>query len=147
MDPIGIAGGMNAYSYCGEDPINYNDPLGKDYLQCLANCMDTLDPLNILDRYLSKQGSAIVKGTVNGLGMPIPKFLVKLMGIRVIAHPGSWPITSPGSVISTITKMGTRSWLRSLGAAASEAWLAYGAYMAGVEAGCAIRCGFDSCSY
>jgi len=28
QDPIGFAGGTNLYAYCGNDPINYTDPLG-----------------------------------------------------------------------------------------------------------------------
>jgi RHS repeat-associated protein len=27
-DPIGIAGGMNAFGFAGGDPVNYNDPFG-----------------------------------------------------------------------------------------------------------------------
>ncbi len=29
-DPIGIAGGLNLYAYCGNDPINWSDPFGLD---------------------------------------------------------------------------------------------------------------------
>ena len=27
-DPIGISGGLNLYAFCGDDPVNYVDPLG-----------------------------------------------------------------------------------------------------------------------
>ena len=28
MDPIGLAGGLNAYGFAGGDPVNYSDPFG-----------------------------------------------------------------------------------------------------------------------
>jgi RHS repeat-associated protein len=30
-DPIGFAGGINLYAYCGGDPVNYEDPGGMDF--------------------------------------------------------------------------------------------------------------------
>src|SRR5438105_1139205 len=30
-DPIGETGGFNLYGYCGNDPVNRNDPLGLRY--------------------------------------------------------------------------------------------------------------------
>jgi RHS repeat-associated protein len=32
QDPIGFDGGINLYAYCGDDPVNWVDPLGWDYL-------------------------------------------------------------------------------------------------------------------
>ena len=29
-DPIGISGGLNLYAFCGNDPVNYMDPMGLD---------------------------------------------------------------------------------------------------------------------
>ena len=43
-DPIGLAGGMNPYSYANQNPLQYADPIGKSptilgisALECLAN--------------------------------------------------------------------------------------------------------------
>ena len=30
-DPIGISGGLNLYAFCGNDPVNFVDPEGKDF--------------------------------------------------------------------------------------------------------------------
>jgi hypothetical protein len=42
VDPIGLAGGLNAYGFAGGDPVTYSDPFGlcppiEDCLQKLAN--------------------------------------------------------------------------------------------------------------
>ena len=29
-DPIGLSGGLNLYAFCGNDPLNRNDPVGQD---------------------------------------------------------------------------------------------------------------------
>ena len=32
-DPIGLNGGLNLYAFCGNDPIDYRDPLGNAHVQ------------------------------------------------------------------------------------------------------------------
>jgi RHS repeat-associated protein len=40
-DPIGLAGGLNAYGFAGGDPINYDDPFGL----CPVLCPDEVAPV------------------------------------------------------------------------------------------------------
>jgi RHS repeat-associated protein len=37
-DPIGLAGGLNAYGFAGGDPVNYSDPFGLDACLHRGNC-------------------------------------------------------------------------------------------------------------
>ena len=41
QDPIGFAGGLNLYAYCGNDPINFTDPLGLDRVIIAGGCTIT----------------------------------------------------------------------------------------------------------
>ena len=42
-DPIGISGGLNQYAFCGNDPVNYTDPLGL----CEGGEQTTSDPVGL----------------------------------------------------------------------------------------------------
>lgn len=37
-DPIGLAGGLNAYGFAAGDPVNYSDPFGLDPCMTRGNC-------------------------------------------------------------------------------------------------------------
>jgi uncharacterized protein RhaS with RHS repeats len=30
-DPAGLGGGANLYAYAGDDPVNFSDPMGREY--------------------------------------------------------------------------------------------------------------------
>ena len=36
-DPIGISGGLNQYVFCGNNPVNFRDPLGLDWFDNMSN--------------------------------------------------------------------------------------------------------------
>ena len=45
-DPIRYdAGDFNLYRYCGNVPTSLSDPTGKDWLDCMASCVEDNDPL------------------------------------------------------------------------------------------------------
>lgn len=144
---------LQPYTFCANDPLNYVDPLGLnpnkccDFVDCMANCITQLNVLNNALNYMGQHVTSTVYGYLIGTGVPIPKVLLQAMGFRVIMGPGASPITNPSSTISMITRLGVRSWLRSVGAASTGVLLIQGSYMAGVTAGCAISCSVDPCSY
>jgi RHS repeat-associated protein len=66
-DPIGLAGGLNAYGFAGGDPVNYSDPFGL--------CPDPRDPacrFEIHGRYGSTPG--ILLPSLAGIGGALETF-------------------------------------------------------------------------
>ena len=59
-DPIGISGGLNLYAFCGNDPVNYVDPLG---LKVVNNSGVTwwVKPENDDDKNYSAKGAYPLK--------------------------------------------------------------------------------------
>ena len=66
VDPIGLAGGLNAYGFAGGDPVNFSDPFG---LTCLleGNC-DQSDHAGDLRTVPGVVVFAGVTGTAAGVG-------------------------------------------------------------------------------
>lgn len=114
-------------------PGNSHDRLG-----CISRCIEANDPLNLL-----------AKGILYGLGGPIPKSLLKALGMRTVGvgGPGASGFTTIPSVGSTITRAGMRSGLRAAGRLSFVAWLAYADYMAGVDLACAAKCACNRNAY
>jgi RHS repeat-associated protein len=57
-DPIGFAGGINQYVYCGADPVNANDPSG-------------LDPVSAAVKLGGRLGNALTRDQNKGVGFEL----------------------------------------------------------------------------
>jgi RHS repeat-associated protein len=125
-DPIGLrASDVNLYRYVGNNPLNLVDPLGLDYLDCLATCIQSHDPLNLIGKLiLSAAGGTIPYSWVSWY------FGAKL----------GTPLTTVPSMLSEIFGMGAGNLARLIGRAFSPLFIGYGLYLAGVEVYCAGKC-------
>lgn len=147
-DPIGLLGGPNTYLYADANPLRYFDQFGlktecdddcdKSYIGCLANCISYYDPLDL-------GGKAVLTAA----GAPVPKEALGLpRGVGGASRYTTLP--SAGAHYATGGRAGAGTSggiVRSAGRAASRLWIAYGVYLFGAEAYCAIACAADSCSY
>jgi RHS repeat-associated protein len=61
-DPIGLAGGLNAYGFANGDPVNYSDPFGlcpPEHPETLADCPVGVGPLVQLGRMSHAMNEAV----------------------------------------------------------------------------------------
>jgi uncharacterized protein RhaS with RHS repeats len=143
MDPIGVKGTLNTYSYCDDDPVNNNDFLGLccdgNFAQCLANCLNYWDLVGkTVDVVLT--GNALANATVRkpwfgGTTGDSTSVLSKIGG-RV-----------GGEIPGGLRVLGTRNALRAIGRAAAVATVAEGFYRIGNIASCSAICAYDNCAY
>jgi hypothetical protein len=127
QNAVGLADGMNLYSYVNDNPVLYSDPTGLvcGFLSCFAECVIRGDLLGIANLPLTIAGGTFPKSLV---GLP--------------TAPGTSPFTTIPSVITTVaggpTAIGRP--LRGLGCFASPLWLLYGNYLFYMEIYCAGVC-------
>ena len=129
--PAEVSQGPNLYAYVANDPLNKIDPLGLDWLDCMANCIQAKDPLN-------NSG----KVCLTGLGGTFPKSWWPAGGGM---GGGGSPVTTLLSRLSLGAGGGNAA--RVVGRIFSPLWIGYGLYLAGVEAACAGTCAGDSTAY
>jgi len=63
-DPIGLAGGMNTYSYVGDNPVNFADPLGLIITTVDAFCLRDPETCAEVVGQIIQNESTIVQGCV-----------------------------------------------------------------------------------
>jgi RHS repeat-associated protein len=95
MDPIGIAGGLNAYGYANGDPINYSDPFGlradtipMELQQRLGNMCESID---------CNKADIVTGGLRYNLYRLLPDQRALTMGNRIYL-PRSTDLNSEGGV-------------------------------------------------
>jgi hypothetical protein len=154
----------NLYQHAGNNPIIYIDPNGlsptpsaglprtssavdingiistfggqRGWIDCFGDCIDDNDPLNL-----------VAKGIFTGLGGTFPRAWITLIGLRATRLGGATTLTTVPSAASQCLGLGAGNALRVAGRIVSPLWVAYGDYMAVVEARCAYVCGENSRSY
>jgi RHS repeat-associated protein len=129
-DPIGLAGGLNLYAYCGHDPVNLVDPTGEAFetawdigvvlvdLGTLAYHSWTGAPPEVI---AADQGALVVDGIALAVpGAPAGMGLAGRMGVRgavalapataraVVAARGAAAITRPLRAGSAAGRAGIR---------------------------------------
>lgn len=125
------------YLFVGNSPLSNVDYLGLNFWNCMANCIEENDPINLL-----------AKGILTGVGGPIPKSLVKALGGRVSnLGPGHNKFTGIPRLCQRYTRTPPTRFIKGVGRVASGVWIAYGVYMAGVEAACLGSCLGDPSGY
>ena len=141
-DPIGLEAGTNLFAYALGNPVINVDPAGlstlpccnQDFLTCLNACVRAGDPLPGLRKLMVSPGT------------PIPKWLLRGLGMRAPTVMGAHGQASAASVGSRLCGMGARNPVRWLGRFVFfPAFVTYGTYMAGLEGFCAAECANDRC--
>lgn len=144
-DPIGLSGGENVYTYAGNSPTIFVDPMGLkkfDVYDCLGDCMEKYDPTNLLGRTV-----------LNWTNMPIknvpPIFpdlwpqrakdffaTMNALGQKAVGTGATSPLLIAGNRLSG----NAGAAIRGLGQVGFHVRLLYGNYMAVVEISCLLSC-------
>jgi hypothetical protein len=122
---------LNLFLFLANNPTASVDPRGLDWLSCMANCIESKDPLN-----------SVGKVCLTYLGGTFPKPWTGYGRIGGSATTVlSWLSLGGGTAASGANAA------RIVGRIFSPLWVGYGLYLAGVEAACAGTCTGDPTTY
>ena len=140
-DPIEEEGGIALYVSCSNNPTGRIDGLGEDWLDCTAECIEAEDPINAV---WSKVVQSVLAGSIN---KSWAAKLAELCGDAELAKKIRKAKVIGGdytSLLSTLAEklnsVPAKRGVRMFGRAANAFWLAYGAYLAVIEAQCGSCC-------
>jgi RHS repeat-associated protein len=148
-DPIGFAGGINFYTYVGNNPLNFVDPLGlqkNKFGKCVKKCINKLlvDPVKYALTLLELQSAVTFLyapgpwykdvNMAGNIAEKIKLFIVKIRGIKTLAEYLVISGVVNKVMVNIIT---TLEWSVA----------ALSGYAIGVTSGCIEVCRYFPCAY
>jgi RHS repeat-associated protein len=138
---------LNLYRYCANNPLLHIDPAGRDWLDCMADCVEDNDPAKLAVPYIVKgllltfgaQDKTLVAWVFRALGQDRLADTI----LKMKRAPGQKEITNMLSIIATQLRSDAKLAkivLRRIGNAVTGVEILYGGALAYVEAYCCAYC-------
>jgi RHS repeat-associated protein len=106
-DPIGLAGGINLYSFAGDDPVNGSDPLGLDHDEDDGPCPEGFELVAVVEINYGDGTGVILHKCVNAAG-EVKVVSVPVLGPITVSAPAGdgGPVRFNGFVGTAIARRG-----------------------------------------